>query len=124
MPKYKTVAPALAVPSPRGRSRSIVVAAAVVGVLVSSAGALALVNGAAFAAPAQSRSDAEVSGKNWEQPVQDVRRSDTEAPAAERSSGLTPAQRLSRVRPSQLLTDPAEVPADSRYARATAESGK
>jgi hypothetical protein len=115
---------AVAAESRSGRSRRLVVTAAAVGVLTSSAGAAALVNGAAFAAPAQDRPDAEVSGKNWQQPVQDIRRSDTAAPPAELSRDLTPAQRLSRVRPSQLSTDPAAVPADGRYARATAEAGK
>jgi len=101
----------------------VVVTAALVGALASSA-AVALVDGAAFAAPGQSRPDAEVSGKNWQQPVQDVQRSDAAAPPAELSRRLTPAQRLSRVRPSQLSTGPVEVPSAGRYAKTTSEAGK
>lgn len=83
---------------------------------------MTLVVGPALAErPAQERVQV---GKNWQQPVQNAQPNDKAVAPADRGRRMTPAQRLSRVRPAQPASVPPRAPSGRTYVPASSESGK
>lgn len=63
-------------------------------------------------------------GKNWEQPVQNAQPNDKAVAPADRGHRMTPAQRLSHVRPTGPTSVPSSGASGRPFVPASSESGK
>lgn len=106
-----------------GRRRRLVRPLALVVSALTVTGALVAV----VVAPAQAERPAQERvqiGKNWDQPVQNAQPNEKAVAPADRGRRMTPAQRLSRVRPMQPNSVPSPAPSGRAYVPASSESGK